>query len=65
MENAFFFFFYCTVHTYSSCRILVQTTGRSVGTAVEYMTKVTYQDSMREQMVAASPSTACLKPPGR
>ncbi|XP_019746271.1 serine/threonine-protein kinase LATS1 isoform X2 [Hippocampus comes] len=41
-----------------------ETTARSVGTAVEYMTKVTYQDSMREQMVPASPSTAFLKAPG-
>ncbi|XP_061610952.1 serine/threonine-protein kinase LATS1 [Phyllopteryx taeniolatus] len=41
-----------------------ETTGRSVGTTVDYMAKVTYQDSMREQMVVPNPSTACLKPPG-
>ncbi|XP_077365980.1 serine/threonine-protein kinase LATS1 isoform X2 [Festucalex cinctus] len=41
-----------------------ETAGRSVGTAADYLAKVTYQDSMREQMVASNPSTACLKTPG-
>ncbi|XP_077442932.1 serine/threonine-protein kinase LATS1 [Stigmatopora argus] len=41
-----------------------ETSGRSVGSAVDYMTKVNYQDSLREQMVATNPNTACLKAPG-
>ncbi|XP_061668448.1 serine/threonine-protein kinase LATS1 [Syngnathoides biaculeatus] len=41
-----------------------EATGRSVGTTVDYMAKVTYQDSVREQMVVASPSATCLKVPG-
>nr|XP_057912854.1 serine/threonine-protein kinase LATS1 isoform X2 [Doryrhamphus excisus] len=40
-----------------------ETPGRSVGAAVDYMTKVTYQDSIREQMVA-NPSSTGLKASG-
>ncbi|XP_029965407.1 serine/threonine-protein kinase LATS1 [Salarias fasciatus] len=34
------------------------------GAAPDYMSKPSYQDPMREQMAAANPSTAGLKPPG-
>ncbi|KAG7508564.1 serine serine/threonine-protein kinase LATS1 [Solea senegalensis] len=37
---------------------------RSLGVPLEYMGKVTYQDSMREQMAVNNPNTTGLKAPG-
>ncbi|XP_056261430.1 serine/threonine-protein kinase LATS1 isoform X2 [Seriola aureovittata] len=37
---------------------------RNVGVAIDYSGKLTYQDSMREQMAVANPNTTGLKAPG-
>ncbi|XP_040920339.1 serine/threonine-protein kinase LATS1 isoform X2 [Toxotes jaculatrix] len=37
---------------------------RNMGVTIDYMGKVTYQDSMREQMAVANPNTTGLKAPG-
>lgn len=37
---------------------------RSVGAVIDYMGKVSYQDSMREQIAVTNPNTTGLKAPG-
>ncbi|KAK9531296.1 hypothetical protein VZT92_010729 [Zoarces viviparus] len=37
---------------------------RSMGAVIDYMGKVSYQDSVWEQMAVANPNTTCLKAPG-
>lgn len=48
-------------------RALMQTNSRSVEAAIEYISKMSYQDPVREQMVdaAARPVNAGMKAPGR
>lgn len=48
-------------------RALMQTNSRSVEAAIEYISKMSYQDPVREQMVAAAarPVNAGMKAPGR
>lgn len=48
-------------------RALKQTNSRSVEAAIEYISKMSYQDPVREQMVAAAarPVNAGMKAPGR
>ncbi|KAM7367636.1 hypothetical protein PAMP_013922 [Pampus punctatissimus] len=41
-----------------------ETSNRSMGATIDFLGKVTYQDSMREQMAVANPNTTCLKAPG-
>ncbi|XP_029449944.1 serine/threonine-protein kinase LATS1 isoform X2 [Rhinatrema bivittatum] len=45
-------------------RALRQTNSRSLEAAIEYISKMSYQESFREQMVAARPLSAGMKPPG-
>lgn len=46
---------------------LRQTNNRSIEAAIEFISKMSYQDPRREQMVAAAarPVNAGMKPPGR
>lgn len=46
---------------------LRQTNNRSIEAAIEFISKMSYQDHRREQMVAAAarPVNAGMKPPGR
>lgn len=46
---------------------LRQTNSRSIEAAIEFISKMSYQDSRREQMAAAAarPVNAGTKPPGR
>lgn len=46
---------------------LRQTNNRSIEAAIEFISKMSYQDPRREQMAAAAarPVNAGMKPPGR
>ncbi|KAM6915159.1 serine/threonine-protein kinase LATS1 [Xenentodon cancila] len=48
----------------SSCAVFEEQSGRPVRVAPDYMVKVNYQDSMREQIAAANPGSSGLKAPG-
>lgn len=54
--------FFCFHFIYLSFLPFEQCNMRSVG--ADYMGKISYQDSMREQMVISNPNTTGLKAPG-
>lgn len=57
--------FIAHLHRISLCSFFAfKQNSRSVGAVIDYMGKVSYQDSMREQMAVANPNTTGLKAPG-